>query len=142
MSRFDKYFLMKEKDIPDFIREKITGFFDENALFSVKEIGDGNINYVFRIKDDREKSLIVKQAGDQLRISPDFNISIDTIDRNRIEAEILILQNKYVPGLVPKIYCYDTIMCACVMEDLSDYRLMRHALIEHKTFPRFAEDIT
>jgi 5-methylthioribose kinase len=68
---------MKEKDIPDFIREKITGFFDENALFSVKEIGDGNINYVFRIKDDREKSLIVKQAGEQLRISPDFNISID-----------------------------------------------------------------
>jgi 5-methylthioribose kinase len=139
MSRFDKYFLMKEKDIPDFVREKTGGFFDENAVFSVKEIGDGNINYVFHIKDSGGKSLIVKQAGEQLRISPDFNISTD---RNRIESEILVLQNKYASGLVPKIYRYDTVMCACIMEDLSDYRLMRHGLIEHKTFPQFADDIT
>lgn len=33
-------------------------------------------------------------------------------------------------------------MCACVMENLSDYQIMRQALIEHKTLPRFAEDIT
>jgi 5-methylthioribose kinase len=130
---------MKEKDIPDFVGEKAAGFFDEDAVFSVKEIGDGNINYVFHITDNSGKSLIVKQAGKQLRISPDFNISTD---RNRIESEILILQNKYAPGLVPKIYRYDTVMCACIMEDLSDYRLMRRALIEHKTFPRFADDIT
>jgi 5-methylthioribose kinase len=133
---------MKEKDIPDFVREKVAGFFyetGEDAAFSVKEIGDGNVNYVFRIEDSGGKSLIVKQAGEQLRISPDFNISTD---RNRIESEMLILQNKYAPGLVPKIYRYDTVLCACIMEDLSDYRLMRHALIEHKIFPHFAEDIT
>jgi 5-methylthioribose kinase len=130
---------MKESDIPGFVREKTTGFFDEDAEFSVREIGDGNINYVFHIRDKGGKSLIVKQAGEQLRISPDFNISTD---RNRIESEILILQNKYAPGLVPKIYRYDTVMCACIMEDLSDYRLMRHALIEHRIFPRFADDIT
>jgi 5-methylthioribose kinase len=139
MSGFDSYFLMKEEDIPGFVREKAAGFFCENAVFSVKEIGDGNINYVFRIGDSGGRSLIVKQAGEQLRISPDFNISTD---RNRIESEILILQNKYAPGLVPEIYRYDTVMCACIMEDLSDYRLMRHALIEHKIFPRFADDVT
>jgi 5-methylthioribose kinase len=139
MSRFDTYFLMKESDIPGFVMEKTSGFFDENAVFSVKEIGDGNINYVFHIKDKSGKSLIVKQAGEQLRISPDFNISTD---RNRIESEILILQNTYAPGLVPKIYSYDTVMCACIMEDLSDYCLMRHGLIEHKIFPHFADDIT
>jgi 5-methylthioribose kinase len=33
-------------------------------------------------------------------------------------------------------------MCACVMEDLSNYRLARYALMEHKIFPHFAEDIT
>jgi 5-methylthioribose kinase len=33
-------------------------------------------------------------------------------------------------------------MCVCLMEDLSNYRLMRYALMEHKTFPHFAEDIT
>ena len=52
------------------------------------------------------------------------------------------MQNKYAPNLVPKVYRYDTVMCACIMEDLSDYQLMRYALMEHKTFPCFAEDVT
>jgi 5-methylthioribose kinase len=52
------------------------------------------------------------------------------------------LQDKYAPGLVPKIFKYDTVMCACLMEDLSDHQLMRYALMEHKTFPRFADDVT
>jgi 5-methylthioribose kinase len=139
MPNFDRYFLMKETDVSAYVREKLD-FFSPGAMLDVKEIGDGNINYVFRVHEkDAGKSLIVKQAGEQLRISPDFNIATD---RNRIESEILLLQNTYAPGLVPKIYGYDTVMCACIMEDLSDYQLMRRALMEHKTFPRFADDIT
>jgi 5-methylthioribose kinase len=139
MSYFDKYFLMKETDVSAYVQEKLD-FFSPNAVLAVKEIGDGNINYVFRVRDEVSgKSLIVKQAGEQLRISPDFNISTD---RNRIESEMLFLQNTTVPDLVPKIYQHDTVMCACIMEDISDYQLMRSALVEHKTFPRFADDIT
>jgi 5-methylthioribose kinase len=139
MSRFDSYFLLKESDVISYVREKLD-FFPPAALLEVKEIGDGNVNYVFRVRDPATgKSLIVKQAGEQLRISPDFNISTD---RNRIETEILLLQHTLVPGLVPEIFFHDTVMCACVMEDLADYQLMRYALMEHKTFPRFADDIT
>jgi 5-methylthioribose kinase len=95
---------------------------------------------VFKATDGKTgKSVIVKQAGEQLRISAAMRI---TTDRNRIESEILLIQAKYAPGLVPKIFKYDTVMCACLMEDLSDHRLMRYALMEHKTFPKFAEDIT
>ena len=104
-----------------------------------KEIGDGNLNYVFRVIDDKGNSVIVKHAGETLRISSEMTISVD---RNRIESEILILQDKYAPGTVPKIYMYDTVMCACIMEDLSDHQLMRYAMMEHKIFPRFADDIT
>lgn len=74
-----------------------------------------------------------------LRISAEMKVSTD---RNRIESEILQIQDKYAPGLVPKIYGYDTVMCACAMEDLSDHALMRYALMRHETFPRFAEDIS
>jgi 5-methylthioribose kinase len=136
---FDHYFLLKESDVISYVKEKLD-FFAPGAQLEVKEIGDGNVNYVFRVREPSTgKSLIVKQAGEQLRISPDFNISTD---RNRIETEILLLQHSFVPGLVPKIFFHDTLMCACVMEDLSDYQLMRHAMMEHKTFPRFADDIT
>jgi len=139
MSRFNTYFLLKEEDIPDYIREKLN-FFSRNTTISVKEIGDGNLNYVFRaVEEETGKSIIVKQAGEQLRISTDMRI---TTDRNRIESEILIIQGKYAPNLVPKVFTYDTVMCTCLMEDLSDYMLMRYALIEHKIFPKFAEDIT
>jgi 5-methylthioribose kinase len=139
MSRFDNYFLMKEADVIEYVKEKLD-FFGADSRLTVKEIGDGNLNYVFRVVEEGTgKSVIVKQAGEQLRISAEMRISTD---RNRIESEILQIQDEYAPGLVPKIYKYDTVMCACMMEDLSDHELMRYALMKHKIFPRFADDIT
>lgn len=139
MSRFSKYFLMKEKDVIDYVLEKLPDYGWDKASMRTKEIGDGNLNYVFRVIDDKGNSVIVKHAGETLRISSEMTVSVD---RNRIESEILILQDKYAPGSVPKIYMYDTVMCACIMEDLSDHQLMRYAMMEHKIFPRFADDIT
>ena len=140
MPRYDTYFLMKEADVIDYVQTKYPGHFDKDAALTVKEIGDGNLNYVFRVVEEKTgKSIIVKQAGEALRISAEMKVSTD---RNRIESEILQIQDKYAPGLVPKIYGYDTVMCACAMEDLSDHALMRYALMRHETFPRFAEDIS
>ncbi len=138
MSRFDTYFLMKTPDVLEYVKEK--GYMPKDAEVTAKEIGDGNLNYVYRVVEEQTgKSVIVKQAGEALRISADMHVSTD---RNRIESEILEIQWKYAPGLVPKIFGYDTVMSACVMEDLSDHALMRYALIRHETFPRFAEDIS
>ena len=140
MSKYDTYFLMKETDVPDYVQTRYPGHFAPDAALAVHEIGDGNLNYVFRVEEEATgKSVIVKQAGEALRISAEMHVSTD---RNRIESEILQLQDKYAPGSVPKIYGYDTVMCACCMEDLSDHELMRYALMQHKTFPRFADDIS
>lgn len=140
MSRFDSYFLMQEPDVIDYVLEKYPGFFPADAKLSSKEIGDGNLNYVYRVKDENSgKTIIIKQAGECTRISADMKASTD---RNRIESEILQVQNRYAPGFVPEIYGYDTTMCACAMEDLGDHQLMRYALMRHEIFPQFAEDIT
>lgn len=139
MSLYDSYFLMKEADVIGYVRFKFPTYFDQDAELSVKEIGDGNLNYVFRVTDPEGKSIIIKQAGVSLRISEAMKVSTD---RNRIESEILQIQDTYAPGLVPKIYGYDTVMSACAMEDLSDHALMRYALMRHETFPRFADDIS
>ncbi|GHV83656.1 methylthioribose kinase [Spirochaetia bacterium] len=129
---------MKENDVAEYLLAK-GKYFTRGEKLEIKEIGDGNLNYVFRAVGASGKSVIVKQAGVALRISAEMKVSTD---RNRIESEILILQDKYACGLVPKIYEYDTVMCACIMEDLSDFKLMRYALMEHKIFPRFADDIS
>jgi len=139
MSRFDTYFLMKTEDVEEYIREKIPTFFT-NAKLESKEIGDGNLNYVFRIVDTNTgKSIIVKQAGEVTRISADMKLSTD---RGRIEADILKIQGNYAEGLVPDIYLYDEVMCAMLMEDMVGHVMMRTGLMRHETYPRFAEDIS
>ncbi len=139
MSRFDTYFLMKTNDVLEYAREQLD-LFDANADLECKEIGDGNLNYIFRVWDKKSnKSVIIKQAGNYARISDDFKLSPD---RNRIESEMLQLEYKLAPGLVPVIYKFDEVMACCSMEDLSDHQIMRRALIEHKKFPLFADHIT
>lgn len=139
MSKFDTYFLMNADDARDYVKEKLD-YFKADAELEVKEIGDGNLNYVFRIQDKAsQQSIIVKQAGPEARISSAIKL---TTDRNRIEAEILIKQATLAKGLVPQVYKYDKVMSCCCMEDLSDHEMMRTALLNHKIFPLFAEHIS
>ena len=139
MPNFDTYFLMKEADAIEYAKVKVPQKNWDEATMTCKEIGDGNLNYVFKVQDAKGSSVIVKQAGEELRISKDMHI--DT-DRNRIESEILILQGKLAPGYVPEIYDYDTVMCACCMQDLSDHLIMRTAMLQHKIYPKFADQIS
>jgi 5-methylthioribose kinase len=138
--KFTTYFTMNEDEAAIYAREKLKDIFGENSRLSCKEIGDGNLNYIFRIVDEISgRSIIIKQSGPVARISDEFKLSPD---RNRIEYEILKLEEKLAPGLVPKVYVYDPIMNCTVMDDLSDHQIMRKALMEFKIFPRFAQDIS
>ena len=46
MSKFMKYFLMEAKDVIAYVKEKLSKFEHAKGL-QCKEIGDGNLNYVF-----------------------------------------------------------------------------------------------
>lgn len=136
---YDTYFLMDEKDVPAYVQEKIHYFSDTDGLIS-KEIGDGNLNYVFRVSEPSSgKSIIVKQAGPELRIAKDLHASID---RGRIESDILRIQGECAPGWVPKVYLYDPVMKAMIEEDMVGHSMMRTALLNHEIFPLFADQIT
>ncbi len=133
------YFTMSEKEALEYARIKLD-YFAEDAELTCKEIGDGNLNYIFRVIDEKNnKSIIIKQAGPVARISDEFKVSPD---RNRIESDILKLHYKLAPDYSPITYDYDPIMNCFAMEDLSDYDIMRAALINYKKFPLFADQIT
>ncbi|MCE5173674.1 S-methyl-5-thioribose kinase [Paenibacillus profundus] len=139
MNDFNNYFTMKESNVINYAMSQLD-YFAQDAVLSCKEIGDGNLNYVFRVVDENtQQSLIIKQAGPVARISDEFKVSPD---RNRIESEILKIEYDLAPGLVPQIYKYDAVMNCCVMEDLSDHEILRTALLKHKQFPLFAEHIS
>lgn len=137
MSRFDHNFSMTPQDTIAYVREKLPGFFDDEKL-TCREIGDGNINYVFRVAaEDGSKSLIVKHAETTSRSTGKET----STDRNRIEAEILQIERSLSEKHVPEIYLYDPVMCCVIMEDIGDHENLRDALLAHKTFPTLAEDM-
>ncbi|MFC6040261.1 S-methyl-5-thioribose kinase [Paenisporosarcina macmurdoensis] len=139
MPTFEQYFLMNTDDVIHYVQFKIDSFKHAQTI-TCTEIGDGNLNYVYRvINNQTNDSVIVKQAGTTARISDEFVLSTS---RNKIETEALMLQHKLAPGLVPEIYLLDETMSCCVMEDLSKLTIMRTALTNFETFPHFAEHIT
>ena len=153
MSDFSKYFLMIKEDDPAGTEKVIIEYtllktrgkgegqidWDEATMQAVIPPEHGNLNHVCRVFDAKGNSLYIKQAGDTLRISEDMTA---TLDRNRQESEILQIEEKYAPGMVPHIYFYDKVMSACGMEDCSGYEVMRTAMLEHKSFPHFADNIS
>ncbi|MDQ0207980.1 S-methyl-5-thioribose kinase [Alkalicoccobacillus murimartini] len=135
----ERYFTMTESDAITYAKSN-PSFFSNDAELTCEEIGDGNLNYVFRIVDQISgQSLIFKQAGPVARISDEFKLSPD---RNRIEHDILRIQGELVPQFVPEVYHYDPIMNCTVMEDLSDYTILRKAFLSHQTFPNLADHLS
>lgn len=135
---FDHYFTMTEAQAVAYTKAHLD-FFGKDEALSCKEIGDGNLNYIFRVVSEATgKSIIIKQSGPVARISDQFKLSPD---RNRIEFEILKLQHELAPGYVPRVYHYDPVMNLTVMDDLSDHVIMRWEMLKHRQFPQFVEDI-
>lgn len=95
--------------------------FQASEIITCQEIGDGNINYVFRLKGEK-KSYIFKQADALLRSSQ------RPLSQNRMDIEAFMLNyyNKSTPKFSPKLYFYDRDLKLIVMEDLFDYKNLRH----------------
>ena len=135
----ETYFTMTEADAITYAKTQLS-IFPEDATLSCEEIGDGNLNYVFRLVDRKTfQSVIIKQAGPVARISDEFKVSPD---RNRIEHDILKIQGQLTPEFVPEVYHYDPIMNCTVMEDLSDFTILRKAFLSHQTFPNLADHLS
>lgn len=129
--RFSSHYKMEGDDIIDYVFEH-SNFFDSNENLVYEEIGDGNINYVYRIFDkSTKKSLILKQADVQTRVRPDGYLNPD---RSTREAEVLKLYNECAPGFSPKIIYADSVMAAIIMEDIGSYSNLRMELMAGKIF--------
>lgn len=135
--KYQEHFLLDCDEVISYVKEK--NLFPENANLTVKEIGDGNINYIFKVENKIDgKSIVLKQADKLLRSS---GRPLD-LTRSKIEANILRIENDLAPHFVPEIYFYDKIMCVLAMEDISEYKNLRTELIAGKIFLNFADNIS
>ena len=137
------YQFRDDADVIAFARQHVgaryLAFATAEAL-QVEEIGDGNINYVYRVcTPDRSASVIVKQGLPWVRIiGESWPLSLVRV---RIEAETLQFEAACAPNLVPALHHFDEARSAIVMEDIGDHRNLRHAFLERASLPQLGEQM-
>jgi len=135
-----KYYVLDTDTVFDYIQQELN-YFADDAEIECDEIGDGNLNLVFKVVDKKNnKSIIVKRSLPYVRcVGEDWPLNIN---RAEIESKILEIEYELTDGLVPEVYKFDSVMYASLMEDLSDHVIMRTGLLELNQYPRFVEHIT
>ena len=131
------HYLLDTETVKTYLVEQLKLFPADEPL-DAEEIGDGNINYVFRVCSRASgKSIIVKQADRLLRSS---GRPLD-ISRSKREAEALRIYADLTPQFIPQIYAYDDTMSAICMEDISYCGNLRKELMAGHSLPaNFAEN--
>ena len=142
------YYVLDRDLLPDYLNAipavtNVLGLaegFASNAI-SIDEIGDGNLNFVYRVSNasDASKSVIVKQAVPYLRmVGEEWPLSRD---RMTYEIRALTIYNDVVADLVPTIFHADEAMSTVVMQCLSDHIILRIGMLDGIEYPQVAEHI-
>ncbi len=126
-------------DAVEYARQ-FSGLENPEQLTQALEVGDGNLNLVFKILDQQGKSrVIVKQALPYVRcVGESWPL---TLDRARLEAETLIEHYKYSPEHTVHVTHLDASLAVMVMEDLSEYHIWRGELVAGKSYPQAARQL-
>jgi len=112
---------------------------DAAEKLTVKEIGDGNLNFVFLVANSAH-SLIVKQSLPYIRcIGESWPL---TKDRAYFEAMALEEQGRITPNHVPQLYHFDPTMSLIAMRYLPPpHIILRKGLIAGIQYPLLARHI-
>lgn len=129
--------------LPNYLRQRpvMTRPLKQHTTFRIEEIGDGNLNTVYRVSDAThpERSIVLKHAPPYIKIlGPDYPLSTE---RLTFEARALELYNRLTNGTVPAQYDFDPEAAVIAMEDLRDANVLRDDLITGTVDTAIAEQI-
>jgi 5-methylthioribose kinase len=110
----------------------------EPAAWSVREVGDGNLNLVFIVAGPAG-TVVVKQALPYVRlVGESWPLPLK---RSFFEYHALTRQAERDSGRVPQIFHFDEAQALIVMEYLSPHIILRRALIEGRMPPKIGRDL-
>ncbi len=137
------FYALTEENAIDYIKTRpvYETLFKRASDLKVVDLAAGNINLIFRVfaaSDTQNKSVILKQALPYAWRYPDFKMPQS---RSTKEWEVLLMENKYCPGLAPRVYDFDQEMYISFLEDCNRHVIMRQGLMKQVVYPRFAQDI-
>ena len=129
--------------LPDYLRQRRAEIrmFESETDLRIEEIGDGNLNTVYRVSDAArpERSVVLKHAPPYIKIlGPEYPLSIE---RLTYESRALDIYNQFARGTVPELYYFDAETAVIAMEDLRDAQVLRADLIAGRVDTGIAEQI-
>ena len=115
------------------VAERVGG---DASIWSVKEVGDGNLNLVFIVEGEKG-TVIVKQALPYVRlVGESWPLPLY---RAFYEYNALIRQAARDPGSVPEVFHFDEEQALIVMEFLTPHVILRNKLIKGERVDGLAE---
>jgi 5-methylthioribose kinase len=116
------------EDVPAYVREHphLSALVPSDPLH-VAEVGDGNLNLVFIVRDDLARpGVVLKQSLPWVRV---FGEGWPlTIERARREANAYAVHTRFAGATNPVLHGFDETRYVIAMEDLADLRIWRGAL--------------
>lgn len=115
---------------------ELAAFFGvEAARLSIREIGDGNLNFVFHVAGGG-RALAIKQAMPYSRMSGGAR----ALTAERLTYETLALEEfaRHAPAHVPAIHHFDADRALLGQEFLSPHVIMRKGMMDGVVYPHFA----
>ncbi|MEL0647455.1 S-methyl-5-thioribose kinase [Pseudoalteromonas agarivorans] len=121
------------------IDSKQCDFFIAGQNLSAYEFGDGNLNLVFRVSDEQNNSIILKQALPYARcVGESWPL---TLDRARIEAQVLLNHGAICPKYTAKVLHYNHDYALTILEDLGSLKILRAAQNNAQQFSKLAQHV-
>lgn len=120
---------LSDENLPDYLRS--LGLMGPGERASVEPAGDGNINWVRRVRvsgegSPRGRSWIVKQARPALERFPEYQVSTERIVFEQRYGERARPFDR--DGVLPAVHAFDPEARVLILEDLGDAERMDHAL--------------
>ena len=111
---------------------------DNLERWSAKEVGDGNINFVYIVScAATQNAVVVKQGLPFVRVVGESWPL--TQERVRYEAEALQTAHGFCPAHVPEVFLYDPSMSVIAMRFLEPpHIILRGGIVAGATYPRLA----
>jgi 5-methylthioribose kinase len=96
----------------------------------VEPAGEGNINYVRRVRSSRGGSVVVKHARPALERFPEYRVTTERLRFEHRYGETVRALAPDVARVLPEVFDFDADSPALVMEDLGDAVHLERALLE------------
>ena len=114
------------------------GVGDDPSSWSVREVGDGNLNLVFIVEGPAGK-VVVKQALPYVRLVGDSWPL--PLKRAFFEYHALVRQAARAPGLVPQVHFFSQPQALIIMEFLQPHVILRGMLIKGERVEGLAQTL-